>query len=315
MNKYIIGIDLGGTNTKIALIDAKFSIKAKITFSTLDFLSSRDKLISEIIQKIFLLIKENNLTNSKIIGVGIGVPGPVDFLNGKVYYLPNIPRWKNTFIKDILEKKINLRVFVDNDVNLMALAEARLGAAKGAKNAVCLTLGTGVGGGLIIEGKLFRGSNFCAGEIGHMPINITGPKCSCGGSGCLERYVGNKFVLTKARKEFKNKNMTLEQLSELSRNGNKTALSIYYGFAEEIGIALTGVVNLLNPEVIVIGGGLSFAGNFIFIRIKETIDNRAMPIQSKAVRIKKAVLGKDSGLIGAALLAKENLFRKQKIIK
>lgn len=307
MHKYIIGIDLGGTNTRIALIGQRLSIKARSSFTTKDFISKRSNLISKIIQGVFVLLEKNLLKKTQILGLGIGVPGPVDFVSGKVFYLPNIPHWQNAPLRDTLKKKLNFEVFVDNDVNLMALAEAKLGAAKDTKNAVCLTLGTGVGGGLVLEGKLFRGTNFCAGEIGHMPINIDGPACNCGGRGCLERYVGNKFILAEAKNKLKMKNITLEKLSELSRDGNKIALDIYNNFAKNIGVALTGVVNLLNPEVIVIGGGLSFAGDFIFKKIKETINKRAMPIQARQVRIKKAVLGNDAGLIGAALLVKENL--------
>lgn len=307
MRRYILSVDLGGTNTKIGVLDYKLFIKAKTSFSTKDFFSNRDKLISEIVKRIFSLLNANRIKTGQILGVGMGVPGPVDFLKGKIHYLPNIPNWQNTALRDILRRKLHLAVWVDNDVNLMTLAEAKLGAAKGAKNAVCLTLGTGVGGGLILEGKLFRGSSFCAGEIGHMPISIDGPRCNCGGRGCLERYVGNKFILAEARKKLKAKNITLEKLSKLSQKGNNAALGIYKNFAKNIGIALCAVVNLLNPDVIVIGGGLSFAGNFIFKEIKQTIDKRAMPIQSKLVKVKKAALGKDAGLIGAALLVRQKL--------
>jgi len=307
MGKYIISIDLGGTNTRIALVDRSLRIKARVVFSTKVYISRRDRLISEIVKGIFLLLKENCIKKSQILAVGLGVPGPVNFPEGKVYYLPNIPGWKNTPIKDILEKKISFKVFVDNDVNLMTLAEAKLGAAKNKKNAICLTLGTGVGGGLILDGKLFRGASFCAGEIGHMPINIKGPRCNCGGKGCLERYVGNKYILSEAKKKLKMRSINLEKLSELSEKGNKIALGIYNNFAENIAIALTGLINVLNPEVIVIGGGLSFAGNFIFTKIRETIDKRAMPNQSKLVKVKKTILGKDAGLIGAALLTRDNL--------
>ena len=307
MDKYIISIDLGGTNTRIALIDRALRIRARVSFSTMDYISKRDRLISEISKGVLSLLKENCIKKSQILGLGLGVPGPVNFLEGKVYYLPNIPGWQNTPVRDILEKRISFKVFVDNDVNLMTLAEAKLGAAKDKRNAICLTLGTGVGGGLILEGKLFRGASFCAGEIGHIPISIDGPRCNCGGKGCLERYVGNKYILSEAKKKLKMRDINLEKLSELSENGNKIALGIYHNFAKNIGIALTGLINVLNPEVIVIGGGLSFAGNFIFTKIRETIGKRAMPTQSKLVKIKKVILGKDAGLIGAALLVRDNL--------
>lgn len=309
MCKYIISIDLGGTNTRIILIANNLKILAKASFFTKGF-PSKDKLIAEIIEVVQGLMNENKISRNQILGLGIGVPGPVDYLKGKIHYLPNIAGWQNTPIKKILEERIGTRVFVDNDVNLMTLAEVKLGAARKARNAVCLTLGTGVGGGLVLDGRIFRGTSFCAGEIGHIPINIDGPACNCGGKGCLERYVGNNFVLRDARSKLKMKNITLERLSELAKEGNKVALGIYDSFAEKIGIALTAVVNLLNPEVIVIGGGLSFAGNFIFTKIKDTIDKRAMSIQAKSVKVKKAMLGKDAGLIGAALLVKENILSR-----
>ncbi|MFC1708698.1 ROK family protein [Candidatus Omnitrophota bacterium] len=306
MDRYFLSVDLGGTNTRIALIDMRLRIKFRESFSTKSFSSKRSRLISELIKRILTLLRENRIKKSQIMGLGIGVPGPVDFLKGVVHYLPNIPHWQNTPIKDILRKRLGIKVFVDNDVNLMALAEAKLGVARNKKEVVCLTLGTGVGGGLILKGKLFRGANSGAGEIGHIPIDMKGPRCNCGGRGCLERYVGNRIILAQAKKRLRKKDITLEELSRLSKKGDKAALNIYSNFAQRIGVALTGVVNLLNPEVIVIGGGLSFAGSFIFRKIKETINERAMPIHSRSVQVKKASLGKDAGLIGAALLVKES---------
>jgi glucokinase len=309
MDRYIISIDLGGTNTRVALFNSRFKIISRVKFLTKQF-PSRKKLIAKITQGVSALVRDNKIEKKKILGLGIGVPGPVDYAKGKIHYLPNILGWQNTPVKNILEKKLGLKVCVDNDVNLMALAETKLGIAKNRKNVVCVTLGTGVGGGLILEGKLFRGTDFCAGEIGHMPINIHGPRCNCGGRGCLERYVGNKFVLRQAQTKLKMRNITLEKLSRLAEDGNKIALAIYHSFAENIGVALTGVVNLINPEIIVIGGGLSFAGDFIFKKIKQTIDKRAMPVQAKRVKVKKAMLGKDAGLIGAAILVRDSLSRQ-----
>jgi len=306
MRKYIISIDLGGTNTRVMLLDVDLRVLSRRCFCTKDF-PSREKLIAGMVALVRNLMADKNVCQKQVLGLGIGVPGPVDYSRGKIHYLPNIKGWQNTFLKKILEKRIGVKVFVDNDVNLMTLAEVKLGAAKGAKNAVCITLGTGVGGGLVLNGSLFRGADFCAGEIGHMPISIDGPACNCGGRGCLERYVGNVFIIKEARDRLKIKNITLEKLSELAEKGNRVALDIYNSFAEKIGIALAGVVNLLNPEVIVIGGGLSFAGGFVFKKIRNTIDERAMPIQAESVVVKKAVLGKDAGLMGAALLVKDSI--------
>jgi len=306
MSKFIISIDLGGTNTRVAIVDSRLKIKSKLSFPTKSYISHRTFLIDEIVKVIKLSLNNNRLNKLQVLGLGIGVPGPVDFKNGLIHYLPNIPHWQNTPLRKILRNRLGFDVFVDNDVNLMALAEARLGAAKGANNAVCITLGTGVGGGLILDGEIYRGTDFCAGEIGHMPINVDGPKCNCGGKACLERYIGNKYVLMDAQNKFKNKNITLEELSKLARDGNIKALEIFATFSNRLGVALTGVVNLVNPEVIVIGGGLSYSGGFLFRDVQKVIRERAMPTHAKRVQVKRALLGSNAGLIGAALLVKEN---------
>jgi glucokinase len=302
--RFIIGIDLGGTNLKIGLLDSRCRILRKEILSTGGFMS-RSGLIAGIAKAITTAIKENSLDKSDILGVGLGLPGPIDVKGGRVHFFPNISGWKDVRLKSILEKKIKLPVFLDNDANLMSLAEHRLGAARGADNAVCITLGTGVGGGIILEGRLYRGRAYAAGEIGHIPLNEYGPKCNCGGRACLEAYIGNKRIMEEARRIFK-KNISLEELSRLANSGHKKARAIWVKAARRLGIALAGVINLLNPDCVVIGGGLANAGKVLFDKIKETVDKRAMAVQSKHVKILQAALGNDAGLIGAAILVKEN---------
>jgi len=305
-NNYIIGIDLGGTNLKIALFDFQLHFQKSEFMSTADF-SCPESLIAGIVKAVLKIIQDNKLNKNDILGVGLGLPGPVDVEKGLVHFFPNIPGWKNVFLRDILKKRIQLPVFIDNDANLMCLAEHKLGAAKGARNAVCLTLGTGVGGGLIIEGKLFRGSSYAAGEIGHIPINENGPVCACGGKACLEAYVGNRRIAAIIRKVFK-KDISLEEVSSLAEKNNKKALQVWEDAAGKLGLALAGVVNLLNPDRIVIGGGVANAGRVLFAKIEETIISRAMPVQAKKVKIFKAKLGNDAGMLGAALLVKDLTF-------
>jgi glucokinase len=200
---------------------------------------------------------------------------------------------------------LGLPVYLDNDANLMALAEFHRGAAKGAKNAVCLTLGTGVGGGIIIEKRLYRGSTFNAGELGHIPINENGSQCNCGGKACIETYVGNARILREARRIFKRR-ISLEDISALAKRKNKRAVKIWQDAGRRLGIALSGVVNSLNPDVIVIGGGVASAGAVLFQNIRLAIKQRAMHIQAKHVKVKAAKLGSDAGLIGAGLLVRED---------
>lgn len=316
--KYIIAIDLGGTNLKIALLgpsflcgkryrkdypgglDLGFKIRDKETLSTSNF-SQKESLIKAIVSSVHNIIVNNKLIKSDILGVGLGLPGPIDVDKGIVHFFPNIPGWCEVNLKKILEKSLKLTVFMDNDANLMALAEYRLGAAKGSQNAVCLTLGTGVGAGIIIGGKLYRGSSFAAGEIGHMPINEKGPECNCGGYACLESYIGNLRIMQEVKKVFK-RQISLEELSRMAKSNNKKAIRIWSIVGQRLGLALVGVVNLLNPDCIVIGGGMANAGSILFDKVEETILSRAMIVQARAVKVRKAKLGNDAGIIGAALL-------------
>ena len=307
--KFIIGIDLGGTNLKIALLDLKYNIIYKNVLSTKGFVK-KENLVLAIINSINGIIRNSNLNKKNILGVGLGLPGPIDIKRGLVHFFPNIPGWKEVKLKSILNKKLRLPIFLDNDANLMCLAEYKLGAGKLFKNVVCLTLGTGVGGGIIIDGKLYRGSSSLAGEIGHMPINEKGPRCTCGGFACLETYIGNNRIIKEARRLFK-RNISLEELSSLAKKQNNKAKAFWSKVAEHLGIALAGVVNLLNPDCIVIGGGVAGAGSILFDKVRETITKRAMSVQAKHVKLFKARLGNDAGVIGAAILVKEGRFSTQ----
>ena len=302
MKRYTAGIDLGATNIKAGLILGD-KILAKKVVPTADF-PSREKLINALCEQTNQLLKQSGVSKNNLAGIGIGVPGPVDSIRGIVRYFPNIKGWHNVALKQILQKKTGLPVFIDNDANLMTLAEGRLGAAKGKKNVIGITLGTGVGGGILVNGCLYRGSSLSAGEIGHMLINERGPSCACGGKACLERYVGNKYILEKARKAFGN-NITLEELSSLANRGNNQAIKIWRDTAGHLAVCLSGVVNFFNPEAIVIGGGVASCGKILFEAIKQGIKERAMPTQARIVQVLKAKLGNDAGMLGAALLVNQ----------
>lgn len=303
MPKFIISIDLGGTNLKIALLDINYKIRFKSVSGTKNF-AAKEELITAIRDSVKNILRQKGLKSAQILGLGLGVPGPVDAQKGLVHFFPNIPGWKEEKLKAILEKRLKLPVSLDNDAKLMSLAEHRLGAAKGSKNAVCLTLGTGVGGGIILGGKLYRGRDNASGEVGHMPINIDGPKCNCGGNACLEAYIGNSRILKQAKAVF-HRDVTLEELSSLARTKNKKAMAIWEEFARHLAVALAGVVNLLNPECVVIGGGIANAGEFLFGYVRRMLSERAMSVQSKGLKIKRAKLGSDAGLIGAAIMVRE----------
>ncbi len=295
---YIIGIDLGATNIKVGLIKNRKIIHKKV-IPTRDF-PSKIGLINALAENINHIPVEKK----QILAVGLGVPGLVDFKRGFIHYLPNIKGWHNVYLAKALSLKTGLPVFVDNDANLMALAEARIGAAKGKKNVIGITLGTGVGGGLILEGRLYRGSNFAAGEVGHIPLNESGPKCNCTGVACLERYIGNIYILEEVRRSL-GKGFSLEDSSRMAKKGNYKAIRIWKDIVSHLGVALASLVNILDPQVIVIGGGVASAGNIIFDQVRKVIRQRAMKPQGSRVKVVKAKLSNDAGMLGAALLAEE----------
>ena len=295
-----IGIDLGATRIKMGLVDERGRVSHRRQINT-PVNAKKNNVIDSLVDNIDGIIGESGIARKNLAGVGMGVPGPTDSNKGIVRYFPNMKGWENTPLKSILEKRLGLKVNIDNDVNAMTLGEYVFGAGKGAKNVVCLTLGTGVGGGLILNGELYRGSTMAAGEIGHIPINETGPKCNCGGMACIESYIGNRYILYKIKRIF-GRTITLEELTRLAKKDNKVAKKIWEDVGTKLGVALTGVVNLLNPDIVVVGGGVSNAGELILGPARLELKKRAMKDQAEHVRLVRAKLGEDAGIIGASLL-------------
>ena len=305
MGKFVIGVDIGGTNIKLGLVSPKIKVIDRTELATKSFIRDRKVLIQAVVEHIQLLIKRHDLKKKDILGVGVGLPGLVDTLNGVVRFLPNIPGWKNVPLKKELEKNLGIAVHLENDVNLITLGEWKYGAGKDVKNLVCLTLGTGVGSGLIFDGRLYRGPGFAAGELGHVPLNEEGPACGCGGYGCLESYVGNKRLVLRAQEIMKKDDVTLEEMNALAKQGDHNALIFWKETAAHIGNSLVGVVNMLNPQRIVIGGGVSNNHEFLFSTINDVIQKRAMTTQASMVKIVRAKLGNDAGILGAQVLVHE----------
>ncbi len=302
MKKYVVGVDVGGTNIKLGLVHPRGFVIARSHFPTKPFSSSKSKLITVLAKEIKKIIACEKLEIREVVGIGIGLPGLIDYGKGIVRFLPNIPGWKNVPLKSILQKKLNMPVFVDNDVKLITLAEWKFGAGRGVKNLICLTLGTGVGSGLILDNRLYRGAGNAAGELGHMPLNEQGPACNCGGFGCFERYVGNKPLFALASRIMNTPDMTTPKMFALANQGNAKALRFWHEAAIRIGNGLVGVVNLFNPQLIIIGGGVSNNEKFLFPTIRTVIKRRAMGLQASMVKIKRAEFGDDAGIIGAQVL-------------
>ena len=228
-------------------------------------------------------------------------------------------------LKKLIESDLKFPVFVANDVNAVALGEATFGAGKGYANSLCITLGTGVGGGIIIDGKLYVGSHQFAGEIGHMVVEKDGLKCNCGGIGCMERYVGSNYIIGYAVEAIKNgrktkieklvnkdlSKITPKVIADAAKQNDKLALEIWDKIGRYIGVILGSVLNFLDPGVIIIGGGVSQAGDFVLKPIRNEVKKRAYPMLTKIVKIVPAKLGDDAGCIGSSQLVYQNIAKRK----
>ena len=311
--KYRIGVDIGGTNIKIALVDREGKIVYSNTTPTRAEMGY-EFTINNIKQAIKDLMKETNEDKNSIEAIGFGFPGQIDYVEGKVLILPNLPGWVNVPFRKIMEDEFQIPTYLDNDVRCAALGELNYGAGVGAKNLICITVGTGIGSGIILNGKLVRGASNVAGEIGHIKMTMgDGPLCGCGDYGCFEAYASGPNIVAMAKeylkggKSAKFKELATEELSpyvvaQAALQGDVVAIQIFKKMGEIIGLGLTSVINLLNPEKIIIGGGVADAGDILFDPIKDTVARRAMPIQREAVEIVHAKLGNTAGVIGASLL-------------
>jgi len=295
-----LGIDWGGTYIKAGITDNRGNLLSRRVF-----FSSRFKKKDAFIKKIEELT--NSVRPKRINAVGIGVPGIINTKGGFIYYLPNIPGWQKYPIRKVLEKKLNIPVAVDNDANVFALAEARIGAAKGTNRAIFLTLGTGLGGAVIIDGNIFKGRT-SAGELGHVPVSLKGARCGCGGTGCIETFLGNKYLVSlyKRIKRQKNLNAEVKDIFKNALEGEEEAILVWENFSYALGMFLSGMINVFNPEKIIFGGGVSGAFKVFKPLVWKVIENQAMWPHIKTLKLIKAKL-KNAGIIGAAILAKEQL--------
>jgi len=310
-----IGIDIGGTSIKIGLVRGR-RILVRRSLPTAQFRTPQ-ALQDGLVDSVRVI---RHKASRPIAGIGIGVPGLVRYPQGIVRTCANIPGWKDIPLRALLQKRLRLPVRVDNDVNVMTLAEWKHGAGQGTRNLICITLGTGVGGGLVLDGRLYRGWGGAAGEIGHMPLGEKGRRCSCGGKACLERQVGNSEILDWVRHQLKSGTksrirrlvgnrlglITPELIDQAAALGDPLAQRTWERVGQKIGIILAGVVNLLNPERIVVGGGISKAGRWLFKPMRESLQQRKMA-GIPSVPIVPARLGSDAGVIGAALLAQDKV--------
>ena len=313
--KYYIGIDLGGTNIVAGVVDENYKIISKA--STKTNLPRPEKEIAADMARVSVqAVKEAGLDMNQIEWVGIGTPGIANSEKGIIEYSCNLG-FDNTSMVDYIKEYIDKPVFIENDANAAAYGEYVAGAAKGAKNAVCITLGTGVGGGIIIDGRIYSGSNFAGAEIGHTVIEVDGPECACGRRGCFEVFSSATGLIRMTKEAMDNDKDTLMHKITAERNGkvtartsfdamrmgDKTAKAVVDKFIKYLAAGITNTINIFQPDILCIGGGVCNEGDPLLLPVRALVKKEVYTRNSpKNTEIVIAKLGNDAGIIGAAFL-------------
>jgi len=341
--EHSIGVDLGGTDIKAGWVASVGDISCRVVVPT-DVETGGPKVvasrIAEAVRQVLVKVEtqSSNATSSEIhsevceIGVGLGSPGLIIAETGVVHFSPNFPGWSDIPLVNYVNAELaKLQPFkkykpilrgMDNDVNAMTLGELHHGAGVGYKNLVALTLGTGVGGGVVIDGEVYHGSQNTAGELGHTVVQPDGRYCGCGNQGCLEAYAGAKNIVERVQEKIATgrsttlatatnagTTLTPRMIAEAAQAGDELAIEIFAETGRYIGIALTSIAHILNPQIAIIGGGIAEAGEKLLLEpIRAELSKRAMDIPAQ-MKIVKAHLGNDAGIVGAAMLALEGSFK------
>jgi glucokinase len=318
--EYYIGVDLGGTKILAGVFTAQLKCHGRTKVST-KAERGPEAVVERIARCVSDAIDECDLSPKQVRAVGIGAPGAIDPEEGKVIFSPNLD-WHDVALKKALEKDLDLPVFVENDCNACALGVHQVELAAKPHHMVGIFLGTGIGAGLILHGKLYSGYNRTAGEIGHMVLDVAGPKCNCGNKGCFEALASRGAIFRRIQAAVKEGQKTVltdmlgpdledlrsGDLRKAIRRGDKFVEQVLEEAAEYTGIAVANVINLINPEVVVLGGGLiqQLEDEMLAI-IVETARDYAMTGTAEGVEIVASKLGDDAGIVGAAVLARSGL--------
>lgn len=315
MSKYIVGIDIGGTNIKAGVLDKEGNIIYSCSIKTLADNGSED-VLNRISNLVSDMLNENKISKEDVAGIGMGIPGPVNTDTGVVSFCPNMKGWENLNASKKLEELTSLAVKVGNDVNVITMGEAWIGAAKGYLNVLGLTLGTGIGGGIVVNGKLVSGVSGGAGEIGHIKVEFDGKLCGCGQRGCWEAYASATGLQREAisRLSVNKENLLYKRLNgdiysveakdifDCAKEGDKFSLDLVEFEIKYLSFGLSGLINTLNPEVVVVGGGISLAGNILFDKLNEALKDKVLSVGLKELKILPAKLGNNAGVVGAAAM-------------
>ena len=315
--QYIIGVDLGGTNIVVGAMSAdgkhSYGMRSIPTSAELGAEGVADRIVGLIEGVILDTIAQTSANRRDFMGVGIGAPGPLDRDKGLVIVAPNLG-WRNFPLRDRIGERLNLPATLDNDANCATVGEWWQGAAKGASNVIGMTIGTGIGGGLILDGKLFHGASDVAGEIGHTTIDLNGRHCKCGNYGCLEAYASGPAIATRAREVLvreetasllpslvggRLESITAETVYRAAQQGDAVASEIVRDTARYLGTGIANLLNILNVDVVVVAGGVTQAGDALFVPMQAEVRRRAFRPAVDATRIVPGILPGNAGVVGA----------------
>ncbi|MGL6153998.1 MAG: ROK family protein [Cetobacterium sp.] len=314
--KYFAGIDIGGTNTKIGILDEEGEILQSTSIKTLS-MEGVDITLERIWSTVKELLKSLDIMEDKLEGIGMGIPGPV--VDQKIVsFFANFPWEKNINIAEKMEKISGKPTKLDNDVNVIALGEAKFGAGKGYKSSVTIALGTGIGGGIYVDGMLISGAQGAGGEIGHSKVEKNGKLCGCGQRGCLEAYASATGVAREAisRLMVNKNNMLYDKVKEdiskveakdvfdCAKAGDKFSMEIVDYVADYLALGIGNTLNILNPQAIILAGGVALAGDILLDNVKKRLKEYALPMTVDNLEIKLGILGNDAGIKGASALIK-----------
>jgi glucokinase len=315
-----IGVDLGGTHLRAAVVDiTSGQVENLIQVPTLAR-EGYEAVITRMAQLIDKVILNSGVPKEQVGGIGIGVPGKLDLERGLVLFLPNLPgNWVDVPLQQQIEQQVGLPTHLLNDARAMAFGEWKYGAGHGVKTVACFTLGTGVGGGLIVNGKLHLEMGGTAGELGHQIIDVDGPTCGCGSRGCLETYTSGPAIAAAGIKAvvqglttrigemvgYDLNRITPEVVYQAALSGDPIAQEIYQRVGHYLGIAISNIIVIIGPRKVVIGGGVSQAGELLFEPIRRTVRESVFITSTEHIEIVPALLGINAGIIGAAAWACE----------
>jgi len=306
--KYVVGVDLGGTKIYTALVDLKGNIVKEINIKT-EAHKGDNVVLEKLIKCIDDVLEGTDINEVKAIG--IGSPGPLDVEKGLIVYTPNLP-FKNFNIVQPIKDKYKLDTYLDNDANVATLGEFMFGSGKESRNMIFVTVSTGIGGGAIINGSLFRGSTSNALEVGHSTVMRGGPRCGCGNTGCAEALASGTAIMKRAKEAVSSKvetslknyeDITAREVFLEAEKGDKVSKDILSDSLSYLGIAVANLANIFDPDKIIIGGGVSEAGRIVFDKIEEEMQRRCLKTIYNNCKVEKALLGGKAGVLGAAALA------------